>query len=214
MSSTSSQSSVPTSGTMRDIFLWRKKKLSLLLLLVSTATWVLLQVYQFNLVTLLSWVAMFIVVSLFLWGNLLRLLGKEPPDLSRVEITEESALRLAMTLRTWTEEAIRWMFRVGAESDWLTFALTVGGLWLLSQVGNYFDFLTLLYLGIVMGMTVPVIYVKYEDNIKRLREGVRRQLKRYYDKFDEKVIKKVTSKVGTTPSGTTISEEEKEKKLE
>ena len=64
-----------------------------------------------------------------------------------MEITEESALKLAMALRTWTEEAIRWMFRIGAESDWLPFALTVGGLWLLSQVGNYYDFLTLLYLG-------------------------------------------------------------------
>ncbi|XP_062075454.1 reticulon-like protein B13 [Humulus lupulus] len=222
MSTTTQSSSLPSpaSETMRDIFFWKKKKQSLLVLLVSTATWVLLQFYQFNFVTVLSWMTMFIVVSLFLWGNLLRLFGKEPPDLSREEITVESALKVALALRTCTEESIRWMFRVGAESDLTTFALNLGGLWLLSQVGNYFDFLTLHYIGIVMGMTFPVIYAKYEDNIKRLREGVKKQLKRYYDMFDEKVIKKVKNMMGkttistTTSTTTTHTNPEKEKKVE
>ncbi|XP_030499275.2 reticulon-like protein B13 [Cannabis sativa] len=211
MSSTTTQSSsvLPssTSGTMmRDIFFWKKKKQSSLVLLISTATWVLLQFYQFNFVTVLSWVAMVIVVSLFLWGNLLRLFGKETTELlSGEEITVESALKVAMALRTWTEESIRWMFKVGAQSDLLTFASTLFGLWLLSQVGNYFDFLTIQYIGIVMGMTLPVIYSKYEDNIKRLSEGVKKQLHRYYDMFDEKVIKKVTSMMGTTTTSSTTT---------
>ena len=61
---------------MRDIIHWRHKKQSLVVLLVSTAIWVLLEVYQFNFLTVLSWLAMFIVISFFLWANLLRLFGK------------------------------------------------------------------------------------------------------------------------------------------
>jgi ABC-type Na+ efflux pump permease subunit len=58
------------------VFLWRRKKLSLLVLLVSTATWVLLDVYQFNLITVASWAAMFAVTSLFLYGKIARFLRK------------------------------------------------------------------------------------------------------------------------------------------
>ena len=76
-----------------------------------------------------------------MWGS------REPPDLSRLEIREESAMRFGMTLHAWSEEGIKWMFKVGAESDVFSFALTVGGLWLLSQVGHYFDLLSFLYIG-------------------------------------------------------------------
>lgn len=62
--------------SVRYIFLWKKKKQSVLVLSLATATWVLLEIYQFNFVTVISWAAMFIIVLLFLYGNFLRLLGK------------------------------------------------------------------------------------------------------------------------------------------
>ena len=66
----------PSSDTFRDIILWRRKKLSATVLLTSTATWILLEVYEFNFITVASRLAIFIFASLFLWGNVLRLLGK------------------------------------------------------------------------------------------------------------------------------------------
>ncbi|CAN6563038.1 unnamed protein product [Malus baccata var. baccata] len=197
---------IPNLDTVRDILLWRKKKQSFLVLLTATATWILLDVYQFNFLTVISYVAMFIVTSLFLSGNLLRLLGKEPPDLSRVGITEKSALEMGNTIRAWVEEGIRWMFQVAAEREWFVFVGTVSGLWLLSRVARCVDLLTLLYIGIVMGMTVPAMYVKYEDKIGRSEEKLKAQLKRYYDTLDEKVVKKIQNKV-------TVGEE-KVKKVE
>ncbi|KAM1362227.1 hypothetical protein PS1_027596 [Malus domestica] len=193
--SQSSDSSLPKLDTVRDILLWRKKKQSFLVLLTATATWILLDVYQFNFLTVISYVAMFLVTSLFLSGNLLRLLGKEPPDFSRVGITEKSALEMGNTIRAWVEEGIRWMFQVAAEREWFVFVGTVSGLWLLSRVARCVDLLTLLYIGIVMGMTVPAMYVKYEDKIGRSEEKLKAQLKRYYDTLDEKVVKKTQNKV-------------------
>ncbi|XP_021809441.1 reticulon-like protein B13 [Prunus avium] len=195
-----------SSDTLRDIILWRKKRQCLLTLLTATATWVLLQVYQFNFLTLISYLAIFIVASLFLTGNLLRLLGKEPPDLSRVGISEKSALEMGNNFRAWVEEGIRWMFWVAAEREWFVFVGTVSGLWLVSRVARSVDLLTLLYIGIVTGMTVPAMYVKYQDKIERGEEKLKAQLKRYYDTFDEKVVKKIQNKV-------TVGEE-KEKKVE
>ncbi|XP_062154548.1 reticulon-like protein B13 [Alnus glutinosa] len=164
-----------------------------------------MEVYQFNFITIISWAAMFIVVSLFLWGNILRLLGKDPSDMSGLEISEETALEMANWIRAWIEEGIRWMFRVSAEREWFVFAGTVAGLGLLSYVGTLTDLLTLIYTGIVMGMTVPVLYMKYEDNIKRHEEWVKGQARRFYDMVDEKVVKNMKNR---------IVERKKEKKVE
>uniref|UniRef100_A0A5B7BAZ5 Reticulon-like protein n=1 Tax=Davidia involucrata TaxID=16924 RepID=A0A5B7BAZ5_DAVIN len=192
--STASQSS-PPADIVKDIFLWRRKKLSITVLFVATATWVLLEVYQFNFITVASWVAMFTFTFTFLWGNILRLLNKETPDMSGLEITEETAMEIANSLRAWSEEGVRWMFRVGAESELFVFARTVAGLLLLSYLGSFCDLLTLLYIGTVVGMTVPVIYVKYEDKIKGYGERLRVQCKRFCGMIDEKVFRKLKNKV-------------------
>lgn len=49
--------------------------------------------------------------------------------------------------------------------------------------------------GIVVGMTVPPVYVKYEDKIKGFGERLRMQFKRYYDMVDEKVLSKIRNGV-------------------
>ena len=54
-------------------------------------------------------------------------------------------------------------------------------------------------------MTVPVIYVKYGDQIKRFTERVKAELRRLYEMFDEKVMRKMKNK---------IFKQEKEKKVE
>lgn len=193
--STSSKSSPVSYDTVRDVFLWRRKKLSLLVLLVSTATWVLLDVYQFNLITVASWAAMFAVTSLFLYGKIARFLRKEEPDLSGLEISEQTAIEAARSVRQSIEEGVRWMCHVSAERELFLFAHVVAALCLLSYVGSFWDSLSLLYIDIVVGMTVPVIYVKNEDKIKRYEEWMRMQARRLCDMVDEKVVKRMKNRV-------------------
>ncbi|KAI9391065.1 hypothetical protein POPTR_007G038500v4 [Populus trichocarpa] len=152
--STSSKSSPVSYDTVRDVFLWRRKKLSLLVLLVSTATWVSLDVYQFNLITVASWAAMFAVTSLFLYGNIARFLRKEEPDLSGLEISEQTAIEAARSVRQSIEEGVRWMCHVSAERELFLFARVVAALWLLSYVGSFWDSLSLLYIGNNLCITV------------------------------------------------------------
>ncbi|KAJ4714952.1 Reticulon-like protein [Melia azedarach] len=204
-----SQSPPPNvSDIARDAFLWRRKNLGLTILLVSTVIWVLLDFYQFNLVTVASWVAMLIVTLLFLWGNILRLLGKEPPNMYGLEISEKSAFEVANLMRGLAEEVVRWMFHVTAEREWFVFAQVVAGLLLFSYVGTLTDLLTLLYTGIVIGMTVPVLYGKCGDKIKKCMEMAKVKSRRLYEKIDEKVMKKMKNK------SITMTKEEKEKKIE
>ncbi|EOY10036.1 TMV resistance protein N [Theobroma cacao] len=60
-------------------------------------------------------------------------------------------------------------------------------------------------IGIKTVMIVPFIYVTYEDQIKRCGEKVKDQLRRLYEMFDEKVIRKMKNK--------SVKEKDKEKKL-
>jgi hypothetical protein len=61
---------------MKDIVLWRRKKLSTMIIAAATVTWVLMELYQFNFLTLISWLTIFIVASIFIYSNMLTLLGK------------------------------------------------------------------------------------------------------------------------------------------
>ncbi|KAK0603602.1 hypothetical protein LWI29_006733 [Acer saccharum] len=175
------------SDILRDVVFWRRKNLSLMVLVLATATWVLLYVYQFNFITIVSWAAISIVALLFLWGNLLRLLGKEPPDLPGLEISEQSTMEVANSCRGIVEEAVRWIFHVSVEREWIVFAQVVGGLLSLSYIGTFTDLLTFFYIGIVMGMTVPLIYVKYDDKIKRAGDQVKVKAKRLYEMVEQKI---------------------------
>lgn len=80
--------------------------------------------------------------------------------MSRLEISEESAIEMANSIRTWIEEGIRWMFRVSAQREWFVFARTVVGLLLLSYVGIFSDLLTLLYIGNLLKRNLKNMYIR------------------------------------------------------
>ncbi|KAK2967532.1 hypothetical protein RJ640_030403 [Escallonia rubra] len=175
-------------NTLKDIYLWRRKSLSMAVLVVATATWVLLELYQFNLVSVASWLAISVLATLFIWGNILRLLGKEAARLPGMEVSEGTAIEVAYSIKECVEEGVRWMFRVSAERPWFVFAGTAAGLWVLSLIGSVSDLLTLLYLGIIEGMTLPVINAKYEYKLSEYWDRVRGQGRRLYNTIDEKLV--------------------------
>lgn len=69
------------------------------------------------------------------------------PDFSGLEVSEEFVVETVRSFRKVLEEMVRWMFRVGAESEWFVFARTVLGLWILSRIGNLLHFHTCLFIG-------------------------------------------------------------------
>ncbi|KAF9611422.1 hypothetical protein IFM89_032091 [Coptis chinensis] len=190
------QTTKGNNNIVRDIMLWRKKRVSASILAIATATWVALEVYQFNFLTIASWASMAIVVLLFFWGNLARLLGRQEPNVPDFIASEQTTLKTAHTLKGLLEDTLRWMVRKGVTSEWYEFVGIVAALYVLSKIGSWFDLLTLLYIGVVMGLTVPLIYEKYEDKIKGTWERMKVQCRRLHTKFDEKVLTKMKQKVG------------------
>lgn len=72
---------------------------------------------------------------------------REPPNVLDLDISEQTTMEVTNTYRTFLEDVLRWMFHVTVEENWFVFARTLAGLLLLSYVGTFFDFLTLVYIG-------------------------------------------------------------------
>ncbi|KAL1212186.1 Reticulon-like protein B13 [Cardamine amara subsp. amara] len=178
----------PESGIVEDIYLWRRKKLAFSILFISTATWTLLNIYGFNSITIVSWIGIALVSLVFLWGSLLRLLSKVEPELSGLEVSEEFVVETVRSCRKLMEEMVRWMFRVGAESEWFVFARTVLGFSVLSRIGNILDLQTCLFIGLVIGLTIPKLWEKYGDRIQKLCANLKERSKGAYDITHEKIL--------------------------
>ncbi|KAE8707063.1 Pentatricopeptide repeat (PPR) superfamily protein [Hibiscus syriacus] len=154
------------SEVVNDIALWKRKKISGSLLVSSTATWLLQQVCQYNFLTIASWVAIFIVTSLFIWRYVNRFLDREEASKSRLEnLREQVVMDTANACWEVTDKVIRWIFdATDVEANWSVFPQTVAFLLLFSYVGSFFDLPTLC--GVIMtGTTVPVIVAKHGDRI-------------------------------------------------
>lgn len=56
-------------GTAADVFLWRNKKISASVLGTATAIWILFELLEYHLLTLICHILIFTLAVLFLWAN-------------------------------------------------------------------------------------------------------------------------------------------------
>ncbi|KAJ8546130.1 hypothetical protein K7X08_018713 [Anisodus acutangulus] len=145
--STDSPTPSPTldigNNIIRDVILWKTKSISGATLLAATTIWLALEVYGLTFIMLFSWISMFMVAFIFLWGNIHMLLGKEPMDMSRMYISDESVVEAGTKLRGWIEKSVKLLFSVSAEREWFVFAGTVASLGLRPVTLIYLRFSTL-----------------------------------------------------------------------
>lgn len=178
-------------GKLADLFLWRDKKLSAGVLGGATAIWVLFDVIEYHLLTLVCHSLILVLALSFLWSNAATFINKSPPHIPKVEIPEDPVLRFASDLRVEINRAFAVLRDIAMGRELKKFLLVIAGLWVASFVGNYFDFLTLLYIIIVLMFIVPVFYEKYERQVDSFAEKANAEFKKQYAVFDAKVLSKI-----------------------
>ncbi|KAF8013359.1 hypothetical protein BT93_I1257 [Corymbia citriodora subsp. variegata] len=134
--------------------------------------------------------------DVFLWRNKKVSAGAlgvvtVPPRIPEVSIPEEPVLQFASALRLEINQAFAVLRDIASGKDLKKFLLVIAGLWLLSIVGNWCNFLTLFYIVFVVLHTVPVLYEKYEDKVDPFAERATGELKKQYAVFDAKVLSKI-----------------------
>uniref|UniRef100_A0ACD5VJT2 Uncharacterized protein n=1 Tax=Avena sativa TaxID=4498 RepID=A0ACD5VJT2_AVESA len=178
-------------GKPADLVLWRNKKISGGVLAGATAIWLLFEVMEYHLLTLLGHCLILSLATLFLWSNACTFINKSPPNIPEVKIPEDMIVNIARSLRYEINRGFSTLRDIGQGRDLKKFLIVVAGLWVLSVLGSCCNFLTLSYIVFVVLYTVPVLYEKYDDKVDAFGEKAMIELKKYYAIVDEKYLSKI-----------------------
>ncbi|XP_059456899.1 reticulon-like protein B5 [Corylus avellana] len=178
-------------GKPADVLLWRNKKISAGVLGGATAIWVLFELIEYHLLTLVCHVLILALAVLFLWSNAHTFINKTPPRIPEVHLPEEPFLEVAAALRIEINQGFSILRDIVTGRDLKKFLVVIAGLWVLSIVGSWCNFLTLFYISFILLHTMPVLYEKYEDKVDPFAEKAMFELKKQYVVFDAKVLSKI-----------------------
>lgn len=178
-------------GKPADVFLWRDKKISAGVLGVATAIWVLFELLEYHLLTLVCHILILALAVLFLWSNASTFINKSPPQFPEIVLPEDIVLGVASALRIEVNRAFAVLREIASGRDLKKFLAVIAGLWVFSILGSCCNFLTLFYISFILLHTVPVLYEKYEDQVDSFAEKAETEIKKQYVVFNAKVLSKI-----------------------
>ncbi|KAL3714222.1 hypothetical protein ACJRO7_006205 [Eucalyptus globulus] len=178
-------------GKSADIFLWRDKKVSAGVLGVATAIWILFELMEYHLITLVCHILIATLAIIFLWASASTHIAKSPPNIPEVQLPEKCVLEVASVLRFEANRGLALLREIASGRELKKFLAFIAGLWVLSMVGSWFNSVTLFYITFVLLHTVPVFYEKYEDQVDPFAEKAMVEIKKQFAVFNEKVLSKV-----------------------
>ncbi|KAK8562884.1 hypothetical protein V6N13_018564 [Hibiscus sabdariffa] len=179
-------------GTAADVLLWRNSCGGALILLASsTMLWYLFERAGYNFLSFVANVLLLLLVILFLWAKSASLLNRPLPPIPKLEISEKTVGMVADELHLWINHMLSTAHDIAIGRDFKFFLKVAAGLWLVSYIGSLFKFLTLIYIGVILSLSVPAVYDKYQhfmDEKLRATHGI---IQTQYKKIDESVLRKL-----------------------
>ncbi|XP_042447081.1 reticulon-like protein B6 [Zingiber officinale] len=179
-------------GKSADIILWRNKQLSGSILAGVTVIWLLFEWIGYHLLTFICHSLILTLVVCFLWSSTASFVNRSPPKFPEIIIPEDAFLWIAHVVRHEMNEAFATFRYVASGKDLKNFLKVIGGLWIASIVGNWFSFLTLIYIVFMLVYTAPVLYEKYEDHVDAAAQKAIRKINKHYAVLNRKVLQKLS----------------------
>ncbi|KAK9076662.1 hypothetical protein SSX86_004996 [Deinandra increscens subsp. villosa] len=178
-------------GKPADLLLWKDKKVSGGILGGVTIIWFLFEVLEYHLLTLVCHSLILTLAILFLWSNASTFVYKSPPKIPEVSLPEKPVMQIVSSLRIEINRCLAAIHDIASGKDLKKFLSVIAGLWFVSIISNCYNFLTLVYISLVLLFSVPVVYDKYEDKIDPLAEKAWIEIKKQYAVLDKKVLSKI-----------------------
>ncbi|KAF1860783.1 hypothetical protein Lal_00000196 [Lupinus albus] len=152
-------------GFVADVLLWKNWCGGVAVLVSSSALWYLFEHAGYNFLSFVANVMLLLVVILFLWAKAANLLNRPLPPLPDLEISEETIAKVADAMQIRINRALSIAHDIAIERNLLLSLQVSGALWVISYIGSLFNFLTLIYIGVLLSLSVPLLYDKYQDQI-------------------------------------------------
>ncbi|XP_068656517.1 reticulon-like protein B11 [Aristolochia californica] len=174
-----------------DLLLWKRPTFSLSALLCVSTVWFLFERAGYSFLSLVANVILSLVAILFFWAKSATLLNRPLPPLPNLEVSEEAIEKITCVVWTWINPVLAIGHDIAIERNFKRFLEVIVGLWLVSFIGSLFSFLSLVYTGVVIALTVPVLYDKYQDRVDKKVLAAHRFLLPYLTKIDNVVLSKI-----------------------
>ncbi|KAL8162478.1 hypothetical protein V2J09_013967 [Rumex salicifolius] len=178
-------------GKPADVFLWRNKKVSAGVLGTATAIWVIFELLEYHLLTLICHILIFSLAILFLWANASAFVNESPPNVPEVRLPQEQIIQFASSVRFEINRGLHLLHEIALGREWKKFLVVIAGLWLISVLGSYCNFLTFMYIIFVVLHTVPLLYEKHEDKVDSFAERAAIEVKKKYSLVNDKYLSKI-----------------------
>ncbi|CAN6442949.1 unnamed protein product [Victoria cruziana] len=178
-------------GMVADVVLWRKKNVAVGILAVTAAAWIVFEKSGYTLLSLIANVLLLLLTILFLWAKAAAILNRPPPPLPDMHVTEEMAELTKGFLHSQLNSFLSVSQDIALGRDSKLFLKVAACLWVISTVGGLTDFLTLGYTSLVIILTVPALYEKYETDIDRCVETTYVTLQKTYVWLDAEYLNRI-----------------------
>ncbi|KAI4352941.1 hypothetical protein L6164_007145 [Bauhinia variegata] len=179
-------------GQPANIFLWRNRKKSAKVLGGATAMWFLFELLQYHFITLVCHMLILFLAALFFLSNASVFLGRGPPKVPQVVISDKCITEIVSALNIEINRAFVEMRHIASGKDLKKFLSVIAALWVIAGIGKWFNFLTLLYICVLLLFTLPVGYEKYEDQVDSFAEKAMIEIKKQYKVVDAQVLSKIS----------------------
>ncbi|KAF1878748.1 hypothetical protein Lal_00047420 [Lupinus albus] len=178
-------------GLVSDVLLWKNWCGGVAVLVSATTLWYLFEHAGYNFLSFVANVMLLLVVILFLWAKAANLLNRPLPPLPDLEISEETIAKVADAMQIRINRVLSVAHDIAIERNLVLCLQVAGVLWVISYVGSLFNFLTLIYISVLLSLSVPLLYDKYQDQIDEKLYLVHGIIQTHYRKIHTIVLSKI-----------------------
>ncbi|KAJ4885826.1 Reticulon-like protein B16 [Raphanus sativus] len=179
-------------GKAADLLLWRKRHHSLGVIVLSTVAWLIFEFSGLPFLSVSSDVLLIVVLISFVLARASGFRSRHVNSLPELVLSEEMVNSAAASFRIKLNHLLVMAHDVTVGNDFRLFFKVVICLWLLSAIGCYISFCTLVYIGTILSVTIPALYSKYQSKVDKCCGLIHRQLTHHYKLVDENVISRLS----------------------
>ncbi|XP_051121417.1 reticulon-like protein B16 [Andrographis paniculata] len=172
-------------GRAADVILWRRRHMSCGIIIVATFSWLLIERSGISFLSLWSDILLILIVLQFLRANYAVLRKKQLKTLPELVLSEEMVNNAAASFRVKINYMLLMAHDITLGKDFKLFFKVVISLWILSVIGGLISFFTLAYTGIIISITIPVLYDKFKDQVDSCAGMIHRKFSKHYKIVDE-----------------------------
>ncbi|AEE74974.1 Reticulon family protein [Arabidopsis thaliana] len=180
-------------GKAADLLLWRRRHLSLGVIIISTVAWLIFEFSGLPFLSVSSDVLLIVIMISFVHARVSAFRNRQLHSLPELVLSEEMVNSAAASFRIKLNHLLVMAHDVTVGNDFrLFFKQVVICLWLLSAIGSYISLCTLLYIGTILSVTIPALYSKYQSKVDKCCGTIHRRLSHHYKIVDENVISRLS----------------------